>query len=87
MLPTGNLPVKILYTLAEIGLIFYGTTLGYLHILPTLYLIVFIRSCFIFSTIGRWAICGMLLVLFLDNQIIYVQNMTKLMPRLEEQFW
>ncbi len=87
VLPTGKSPVKILYTSVEIGLIFYGTALGYLHILPTLYLIVFIRSCFIFSRIGRWVIGGILLVLFLEHQTIYVQKMTVLLPRLEEQFW
>ena len=87
VLPTGKLLLKILYTFAEIALIFFGTTLGYLHILPTLYLIVFIRSCFLFSASGRWAVGGMLLVLFLEHQAIYVQNMTKLMPRLADQFW
>jgi hypothetical protein len=44
---------KIIYTAIEIGLIFYGTYLGYLHILPTLYLIVTIRSCFLFKPFGR----------------------------------
>lgn len=87
VLPTGKSPVKILYTSAQIGLIFYGTALGYLHILPTLYLIVFIRSCFLFGTIGRWVVGGLSLVLFLKHQTIYVHNMTTLVPRLEEQFW
>ncbi|MEH2372444.1 sensor histidine kinase [Nostoc sp.] len=87
VLPTDKLLVKILYTFVEIGLIFYGTTLGYLQILPTLYLIVFIRSCFLFSTIGRWVIGGLSVVLFLEHQTMYVQNMTKVMPQLEEQFW
>ncbi|NDJ26300.1 sensor histidine kinase [Nostoc sp. B(2019)] len=87
MLPMGKSPIKILYTLAEIGLIFYGTVLGYLHILPTLYLIVFIRSCFMFSTIGRWVVGGILFMLFLKHQTIYVQKMTVFVPQLEEQFW
>lgn len=38
MLPSGT-GVKVLYTAIEVSLIFYGTQLGYLHILPTLYLI------------------------------------------------
>jgi signal transduction histidine kinase len=87
VLPVGKSPFKILYTLTEIGLIFYGATLGYLHILPTLYLIVFLRSCFLFATIGRWIIGGLSFVLFLLHQTRYVQTMTKLSPQLEEQFW
>jgi len=55
MLPSGTRPLKLLYTSMEIGLIFYGATLGYLHILPTLYLLVLIRSCFLFANPGRWA--------------------------------
>ncbi|MEH2242802.1 sensor histidine kinase [Nostoc sp.] len=87
LLPTGKSSVKILYTFAQIGLIFYGTTLGYLHILPTLYLIVFIRSCFLLGMIERWAVGGMLLVLFLLHQTRYVQNMTTVVPQFKEQFW
>lgn len=87
LLPIGKSPFKILYILAEIGLIFYGATLGYLHILPTLYLIVFIRSCFLFGTIGRGIVGGLSLILFLVHQTRYVQTMTKLSPQLEEQFW
>ena len=87
LLPRGKSPVKILYVLAEISLIFYGATLGYLHILPTLYLIVFIRSCFLFGTIGRAIVSGLSLLLFLTHQTRYVLNMTELSPQLEEQFW
>ena len=39
VLPSGTTSVKVVYTAIEIGLVFYGTVLGYLHILPTLYLI------------------------------------------------
>ncbi|MCC5660512.1 hypothetical protein LC608_26740 [Nostoc sp. XA010] len=46
-LPGGHAWVKVLYTAIAIILIFSGTVLGYLHILPTLYLIVVIRSCFL----------------------------------------
>lgn len=87
LLPVGNSPLKILYTMAEIGFIFYGATLGYLHILPTLYLIVFIRSCFLFGTLGRWLIGILSFGLFVLHQTRYVQNMIKLSPQLQEQFW
>lgn len=89
MLPTGKLPLKILYTLVEVSLVFYGATLGYLHILPTLYLIVFIRSCFLFDTIGRWVVAALSLGLFLLHQIRYVQSMMTQTQssQLEEQFW
>jgi signal transduction histidine kinase len=67
-LPDNNLLIKVLYTLIELTLIFYGTVLGYLHILPTLYLIVVIRSCFLFDIIGRWAIAFLVFLLFLGEQ-------------------
>jgi signal transduction histidine kinase len=87
LLPIGKSPFKILYTLAEIALIFYGATLGYLHILPTLYSIVFIRSCFLFGQIGRWIVGGLSFGLFLVHQTQYVQKTIELSPQLEEQFW
>lgn len=73
-LPTGRLIVKIIYTVIEIGLIFYGTVLGYLHILPTLYLIVVMRSCFLFESIGRWIVTGVVFMLFLGDQFKYIQR-------------
>lgn len=73
-LPTGKLAVKVLYTALEIGLIFYGTVLGYLHILPTLYLIVVMRSCFLFEPLGRWAVAGLISLLFMGNQVKYIQR-------------
>ena len=87
LLPLGKSPIKILYTMAEVGLIFYGATLGYLHILPTLYLIVFLRSCFLFGALGRGIVGGLSLILFLVHQTHYVETMIKLSPQLEEQFW
>ena len=74
ILPTGSLVVKVIYTAIEIGLIFYGTVLGYLHILPTLYLIVVMRSCFLFESLGRWVVAGLVFILFLGNQIKYIQR-------------
>ena len=70
-LPSGKTLVKILYTAIEIGLIFYGTILGYLHILPTLYLIVVMRSCFLFKSWGRWMVTAIVFILFLGDQYKY----------------
>jgi signal transduction histidine kinase len=74
ILPNGRLEVKVIYTTLEIGLIFYGTVLGYLHILPTLYLIVVMRSCFLFESLGRWTIAGLVFILFLGDQVNYIQR-------------
>ncbi|MBW4514356.1 MAG: sensor histidine kinase [Timaviella obliquedivisa GSE-PSE-MK23-08B] len=89
MLPNGKTPFRYLYTAIEMGLIFYGTTLGYLHILPTLYLIVLIRSCFLFEPPGRWVVAGLSLTLFLVHQAQYLQT---IMPLLlsnaqQQQIW
>jgi signal transduction histidine kinase len=86
MLPSGKTPMRYLYTAVEIGLIFYGTTLGYLHILPTLYLIVLIRSCFLFEPPGRWIVSGLSLLMFLVHQLQYIQTLMPLMlPDVEKQ--
>jgi hypothetical protein len=69
MLPSGELPYKICYVGVEIGLVFYGATLGYLHVLPTLYLIVLIQSCFLFESVGRWIVAGISFFLFLVHQV------------------
>jgi signal transduction histidine kinase len=89
MLPSGKTSVRYLYTAIEIGLIFYGTTLGYLHILPTLYLIVLIRSCFLFDKTGRWIVAGLSLIMFLFHQAQYLQNITPLLiPATDiQQIW
>ena len=71
-LPSGNQLIKIVYTTAEIGLIFYGTVLGYLHILPTLYLIVVMRSCYLYKSWGRWIVTGLVFILFLGDQYKYI---------------
>ena len=73
-LPSGNLAVKVIYTALEISLIFLGTVLGYLHILPTLYLIVVMRSCFLFESLGRWIVAGLSFILFLGDQVKYVHR-------------
>jgi signal transduction histidine kinase len=89
MLPGGKTPLRYLYTAIEIGLIFYGTTLGYLHILPTLYLIVLIRSCFLFEPPGRWIVAGLSLMLFLVHQVQYLRMVAPLMVSnvQQQQIW
>lgn len=88
MLPRGTPLLKLVYTGIEVGLIFYGATLGYLHILPTLYLIVLIRSCFLFEEPGRWAIAGLSFSLFLVHQVRYVKTITLFVPYGEQdRFW
>jgi signal transduction histidine kinase len=88
VLPSGKPLEKVAYTAIEVSLIFYGTMLGYLHILPSLYLIVVIRSCFIFELPGRWAIAALSFALFLIHKLQYMQGM---MPMLDQhaqhQFW
>ena len=87
MLPSGT-SIKVLYTAIEVGLIFYGTQLGYLHILPTLYLIVVLRSCFLFELPGRLAITLLSFILFLIPQMHYVQSITQFVPpEQQQQFW
>ena len=73
-LPTGNQVVKVVYTAIEIGLVFYGTVLGYLHILPTLYLIVVMRGCFLFKSVGRYIVAGLVFILFLGAQYKYIDR-------------
>ena len=86
VLPSGNLFIKVIYTAIEIGLIFYGTVLGYLHILPTLYLIVVMRSCFLFKSVGRWVVMGIVFILFLGDQYKYVQRAMPTEPELQVHF-
>jgi signal transduction histidine kinase len=88
ILPDRKLSGKVLYTAIEIGLIFYGTMLGYLHILPTLYLIVVIRSCFLFELPGRWLVAILCFALFLIHQAQYARNITLyVIPEEQERFW
>lgn len=81
-LPNGSLTVRVIYTSIEISLIAIGTSLGYLHILPTLYLIVVIRSCFLFESVGRWVVAGLVFILFLLDEVRYIQRS---LPELPEQ--
>ncbi len=88
VLPSGKPLAKVAYTAIEISLIFYGTLLGYLHILPSLYLIVVIRSCFIFELPGRWAIAALSFALFLIHKLQYMHGMMPLLDHHgQHQFW
>lgn len=89
LFPTGRNWAKILYTVIEMSLIFYGTLLGYLHILPSLYLIVVIRSCFIFDILGRMIVAVISLSLFLVHKINFVQRLTSIMNNTDaiRQIW
>jgi signal transduction histidine kinase len=88
VLPSGKPWEKVAYTSIEISLIFYGTMLGYLHILPSLYLIVVIRSCFIFELPGRCAIAGLSFLLFLIHKVQSIQRMMPLLDgRSQHQLW
>ncbi|MBD2530997.1 sensor histidine kinase [Nostoc flagelliforme FACHB-838] len=87
-LPSGHAWVKVLYTAIAIILIFSGTVLGYLHILPTLYLIVVIRSCFLFESLGRLVVAGLCFILFLVHQVQYLQSVILVVPPTQQQqFW
>ena len=85
-LPSGNQLIKVVYTAIEISLIFYGTVLGYLHILPTLYSIVVMRSCFLFKTTGRWIVTGLVFILFLGDQYKYTMQAMPDVPPERVQF-
>jgi signal transduction histidine kinase len=75
VLPVGRTWVKVGYTIFEFGLIFYGTTLGYLHVMPALYLIAVIRSCFLFDSIGFWFVAALAFTFHVKHQIQYLQEL------------
>jgi signal transduction histidine kinase len=75
----GKTWVKVLYTGVQLNLIFYGTLMGYLHVLPVLYLIVVIRSCFIFEMSGRWLTTEISMICFLFHQVQYGINIVPLL--------
>jgi signal transduction histidine kinase len=88
VVPIGTLRIKVLYTLIELVLIFYGTLLGYLHVFPVLYLIVVIRSCFLFEISGRWLTALITMLCFLFHQLQYSLNaLPGLSPEERQAFW
>jgi signal transduction histidine kinase len=84
MMPKVKLINKIVYTAIEIGLIFYGTWIGYLHILPTLYIIAVTRSCFLFGKVGRTIVASLCFFLFFLSQFQFFQSTVAKIP-LKEQ--
>lgn len=71
-LPKVKSSLAYLYIGLQMGLILLGTTLGYLHILPTLYLIVMIRSCFLLQPPGRLIVAGLSFIFFAIHQVQYL---------------
>jgi signal transduction histidine kinase len=88
-LPKVNPPHAYLYIAVQMGLILLGTSLGYLHILPTLYLIVMIRSCFLLQPPGRLLVAGLSFIFFAIHQVQYLFTVMPLrLPAVrEQQIW
>jgi signal transduction histidine kinase len=88
-LPKVKPSLSYLYTALQMGLILLGTSLGYLHILPTLYLIVMIRSCFLLQPPGRWIVAGLSFIFFAIHQVQYLFTIMPLrLPAVrEQQIW
>jgi signal transduction histidine kinase len=85
-LPKVKPSLAYLYTALQMGLILLGTTLGYLHILPTLYLIVMIRSCFLLQPPGRLVVAGLSFIFFAIHQVQYLTTLMPLrLPTIGEQ--
>lgn len=89
MLPKVKPSLAYLYTALQMGLILLGTTLGYLHVLPTLYLIVMIRSCFLLQPPGRLIVAGLSFIFFAVHQVQYLAAVMPLkLPAVgEQQVW
>lgn len=88
-LPKVKPALAYLYTGLQMGLILIGTTLGYLHILPTLYLIVMIRSCFLLHPPGRLIVAGLSFIFFAMHQVQYLTTLvpTRLSAIGEQHIW
>ncbi|QZZ19914.1 sensor histidine kinase [Leptothermofonsia sichuanensis E412] len=85
-LPKVKPSLAYFYTALQMGLILLGTTLGYLHILPTLYLIVMIRSCFLLQPPGRLIVAGLSFIFFAVHQVQYLTTIMPLwLPAMGEQ--
>lgn len=88
-LPKVKPSLAYLYTALQMGLILLGTTLGYLHILPTLYLIVMIRSCFLLQPPGRLIVAGLSFIFFAVHQVQYLTTIMPVWPPTtgEQRIW
>jgi signal transduction histidine kinase len=89
ILPRGKTWLKVLYTVIEFSLIYYGTMLGYLHVMPALYLIAVIRSCFLFESIGCWVVAGLAFGFHVKHKIQYLQqlNLHSLSSAQQQSLW
>lgn len=87
LVPTGKLLHKVSYVAIESTLIFYGTTLGNFPSLSVLYVIVIIQSCFLFNSLGRWAVAGLSLLLFLMQQVHDTQSIYRLLNPYQQRFF
>lgn len=76
-----------MYILSQVILIFSGARLGYLHLLPMLYLIVVIRSCLMFKLPGRILTATLSFILFLLHQIQDVIIIHPTIQVQEHRFW
>jgi signal transduction histidine kinase len=89
VLPKVKPSLAYLYTGIQMGLILLGTTLGYLHILPTLYLIVLIRSCFLLQPLEQLFVAGLSFVFFALHQFQYLSTVLplRLLTMEEQRIW
>ncbi|SRR5579883_2467334 len=87
-LPTNNRISKLVYIVIEILLILVTIFAGgkSARFVPFLYLIVVIRSCFIFNSPGRLAITGLSFILFLIT-LNYRYSRIPSSPVEQERFW
>lgn len=85
-LPKVKPSLAYLYIGLQMALILLGTTLGYLHILPTLYLIVMIRSCFLLRPVECLFVAGLSFLFFAVHQVQYLFTVMPLrLPTMGEQ--
>ena len=88
-LPSRSQGYKVLYTGVELSLLLIWATLGgHLWLLQLLYLIVVIRSCFLFELPGRSIVAGLVLSLISVQKMQQAYSLYLSLPRREqEQFW
>ncbi len=81
VLPNGRHLYKVSYTGIEVSLLSWGASLGLVGVLPILYLIVVIRSCFYFEFAGRLMVVGLVFTIYCVNLMQQLQhNALKMLP-------
>lgn len=81
VLPSSRPFYKVGYTGIEVSLLSWGATIGMVGVLPILYLIVVIRSCFYFELPGRLMVVGLVFTIYCVNLIQQFQhNVSKMLP-------